>query len=242
MNSDDLMASLEQALRPESGAFRAPRCRRYLDFVFGSIPLAGASVLDIGGGEGLFSFYAVARGAVSVVCLEPEGHGGTAEMRAAFLRNQDGLDPQRRIEWQPRTLQTMPADGRRFDVILLHNSVNHLDENACIELARSDAARRAYAGVFARIHALAAPRAALILCDCSSRNLYAGLGVRNPFAVSIEWHKHQPPALWIDRLAAAGFSRPRLTWTFCPRLGATAGGWVAWFLDSHFRLEMRRQP
>ena len=49
----------------------------YLKYIFGPIDFAGRTMLDVGGGSGVFSFYAACKGARRVACLEPEGDGSS---------------------------------------------------------------------------------------------------------------------------------------------------------------------
>jgi 2-polyprenyl-3-methyl-5-hydroxy-6-metoxy-1,4-benzoquinol methylase len=61
------------------GAIRGERMTQALmDNLFRDIDFDGKRVLDIGGGDGVYSFYAAAMGAAEVVCLEPEAAGSTA--------------------------------------------------------------------------------------------------------------------------------------------------------------------
>jgi len=46
--------------------------RFYLKYLFEKISFDNKRMLDIGGGAGLFSFYAACKGATEVICLEPE--------------------------------------------------------------------------------------------------------------------------------------------------------------------------
>ena len=50
----------------------AGNLRFHIKNVFNGIDFAGKRVLDIGGGNGVFSFYAASSGAEYVICLEPE--------------------------------------------------------------------------------------------------------------------------------------------------------------------------
>ena len=58
--------------------------RFYLDYIFDGVPLAGRRVLDIGAGDGVYSFYAAATGAARVVALEPEAEGSSPGVTAKF--------------------------------------------------------------------------------------------------------------------------------------------------------------
>ena len=57
-----------------------------MDTFFKGIDLQNKCILDVGGGNGLFSFYAACRGAKKVVCLEPEVDGSVAGMIDNFLK------------------------------------------------------------------------------------------------------------------------------------------------------------
>lgn len=215
--------------------------RFHLETLFGGIRLDGATLLDIGGGNGIHSFYAAARGARDVVCLEPEAMGSGAGVTDRFRRLGDRLALLDRVTLEPTTFQAYDAGPRRFDVVLLHNAVNHLDEAACMALPGDPSAREAYREIFAKIGAMSKPGATLVLCDCSNANFFARLGLRNPIEPTIEWHKHQPPEVWAALLNEVGFSRPRISWSSFNRL-RSAGRWLtgnrlaAFFLTSHFRL------
>jgi hypothetical protein len=66
--------------------------------------------------------------------------------------------------------------------------------------------------LFEKLAALSRPGGALIVSDCSRENLFARLGIKNPIARNIEWHKHQTPELWAGMLVGAGFASPRIRW------------------------------
>lgn len=218
---------------------------RYHAALFRGIDFRGRRVLDVGGGLGTCSFLAVAAGASEAICLDPEAAGATSGTGAVFngLAADLGID---NAHIEPKTLQSYVAPPRSFDVVIFHNSINHVEEAACIELERSEAARRAYRAVFTQVADLSRPGADLIIADCSSRNLFPRLGLRHPISKSIEWEKHQPPEVWAREAAAAGFERPRISWTSYTRLGRlgwifTANRWAAYVLTGHFILHMKRR-
>ena len=222
--------------------------RTYLQFqmqnLFEGVELRGRTVLDIGGGNGVYSFYAAAAGASSVLCLEPEAEGSTSRVIDTFqrLRERMGFD---NVTIDPVTLQDFAPRGRTFDVVLLYNSINHLNEPACITLLDKLESREAYTDIFSNLYSLCARPAKLIVADCSRHNFFNAIGTKNPFNPTIEWHKHQAPELWAGLLSKVGFTTPRIRWSTFSRLGTagklfTGNRWAAYFLRSHFVLTMDR--
>lgn len=202
-----LSAAIKEELYPDRGNLRF-----HLETLFKNIVLENRCLLDIGGGSGLHSFYAACMGAQEVVCLEPETEGGRSGMGAKFrkLSRLLGYD---QVRFEPVTFQAFESQGKQFDVILLRNSINHLDETACINLLNSEAAQAVYMNIFSRLNSLARSGSKLIVCDCSRYNFFALLKIRNPFASTIEWHKHQAPEVWVNLLGQVGFINPRIRWT-----------------------------
>ncbi len=217
---------------------------RYFAELFSGVNFTGRRVLDVGGGIGTCSFLAALGGATDVLCLDPEEDGATAGTGATFRELVRALDVENtRIE--PATLQSLEAPAARFDVVVLHNSINHLDEQACIDYQRSEQARNSYRACFEKLAHITAPGGDLVIADCTSRNLFPLLGFRHPISRSIEWEKHQPPEVWAEALQRVGFERPEIRWTSYSRLGRlgwtlTANRWAAFLLTGHFVLRMKR--
>ena len=202
-----LSAVIEEGLYPNRGNLQF-----HLKTLFKDVALENRRVLDIGGGSGLHSFYAACMGAKEVVCLEPETEGSRSGMGAKF-RKLGGMLGYDQVWFEPVTFQAFEFGGKRFDIILLHNSINHLDETACINLLNDEASRTIYLNMCSKLSSLASGGAKLIVCDCSRYNFFALLRIRNPFAPTIEWHKHQAPEVWADLLEQVGFINPRIRWT-----------------------------
>ena len=224
------------------GVIRSERTTRaLLEDLFRDVDFAGCRVLDVGGGDGLYAFYAAVRGAREVVCLEPEADGyddRAAGVFGAIARGFPCLEV--RLE-RTKVQDHHDADG--YDVIVMNASINHVDEEACTRLPCSAEAREAFRGVFAHVAGLARRAARLVVTDCSRHNFFAALGMRNPLCPTIEWDKHQPPEVWASLLEEAGFARPRVRWEPLYRFGAAgqrllANRVAAYFLKSMFRLEM----
>jgi SAM-dependent methyltransferase len=219
--------------------------RFYVNYLFDGIDFRGKAMLDVGGGDGMLSFYAACAGAAKVVCLEPEGAGSATGVNDAFEQTASFLD-QAEVQLLPQALQDCEFEDASFDVLVLHQSINHLDEDACIRLRRDSEARRSYEQLFGKLASLARPGAALIAMDCAQRNLFADLHITNPITPMIEWHKHQSPKLWAHLLAQAGFANPVIRWNSfntlrtCGRL-LLGNRFAAYCLTSTFCLTMERQ-
>ena len=232
-------AVIKEGLYPNSGNLQF-----HLKTLFKNITLENRRVLDIGGGSGLHSFYAACMGAKEVVCLEPETEGSRSGMEAKFSKL-SGILGYNQVRFEPVTFQAFEPAGRQFDIILLHNSINHLDETACINLLNSETSKAVYMDIFLKLSALASSGAKLIIGDCSRYNFFALLRIRNPFAPTIEWHKHQAPEVWVDLLSQGGFANPKIRWTSFNTLRSPGrvllgNRMLSYFLRSAFRFTMEK--
>jgi SAM-dependent methyltransferase len=230
-------------LERELGAARARSLRFYLPYLLGDVDFGGRRVLDVGGGIGECSFYAAARGAREAVCIEPEAEGSTRGVQATFRRVADALGEGKRVRMAPTTFQAYEPDGAPFDVIVMHNSIHHLDESAVGALGADPEADEAYHRILSRLRTLAAPGATLVVADASRRNLYPLLGLRNPFLPQINYSHHPTAETWRRLLTDVGFVQPRVRWLAPRRFGAVGAALcsnavAAFLLTSHFRLTM----
>jgi len=217
----------------------------YAKYLFREVPFTGKTMVDIGGGIGLQSLYAAHQGAQKVVCLEPEAAGATTNTAAKFERLQKMLELPM-VEFHPETLQQWNSQGETFDIVLLHNSINHLDEPLCERLHHDQAACDVYRELFRKIGDVTPSGGTLIVADCTRHNFFAHIGTKNPFVRTIEWNKHQSPRLWARLLSDVGFRAPRIRWTSFNRFGNLGRVFLgnavaAYFLNGHFCLTMRRQ-
>jgi len=204
-------------------------------------------MLDIGCGNGIYSLYALERGASYIVGLEPLLAGsdnikaGIANKLAIEFGAHSG------VNFLQNTLHDYISDMHEqvFDIVLLHNSVNHLDELNVAKLEKDTKARDLYRHLFCGLYDLVKPRGVLIITDCSRHNFWKYIGLKNPFAGSIEWGKHQSPYLWALILEEANFRSPYITWGGPMRLkgfGRVLFGnrIAAYFYNSFFRLAVWR--
>lgn len=239
-----VIASEYFRLLRELGATRGEAmASSYFDSLFGTIDFQGRRVLDIGGGDGMYSYYAALRGAREVICLEPAGEGAEGWEASTFSRLRDAMPelPVRRVE---QTIQSF-EDAEGFDVLVSIASINHLDEDACTRLQDDPAAQEKYRRCFQHIGSLARPGARFVIADCTRHNFFNLLGMKNPLCRTIEWEKHQTPQLWADLLREAGFSAPQIRWEPIYRFGwvgrfVLSNALAAFFLKSCFRLEVAK--
>jgi SAM-dependent methyltransferase len=226
------------------GLIRTERTTRaLLENRLRDVDVTDRRVLDIGGGDGIFSFYAAIMGAREVVCLEPEAAGSSPDVMRKFeqIRGILGEVP---VRLDTRTVQEY-RDAEQFDVILMNSSINHIDEDACIRLLDDPKARETFRQVFAHIATLAKPSARLIVIDCTRHNFFPALGLKNPLNRTIEWHKHQAPEVWARLLQEAGFRNPSVSWQPLYRFGKvgqllSANKAAAYFLKGAFGLQMQK--
>jgi SAM-dependent methyltransferase len=192
----------------------------YLNMLFDHVELAGKNVLDVGGGSGLLSFYAAVKGAKKAACLEPEKDGSRIGMTKGFHALRQEFPDSLPVELIPLTLQEylQQPNAGIYDVVIMHNSINHLNEEACIHLLTSDAGYKEYVSIFKNVFRIMKKDGYLIITDCSRNNFFNDIGVKNVFVPSIEWHKHQKPETWMSALEEAGFSPPILKWLSPNRL------------------------
>lgn len=232
------------SIAAQYGVARSPtNLKQYLGVLFKDIDFTGKSFLDIGGGTGLFTHYAAWRGASRAVCLEPEHDGSTSGASVNFSDLATALQVSDRVELNNNLFQDYSGDP--FDIVLMHNSINHLDEQACVDLLQSAEARKTFVDLFEKLNSIVASPGDVIACDCGRRNFFGDLGITNPVMADIEWEKHQEPEVWCELLEEAGFVKNRISWnTFnsLGRLGPPLFGYFipSYFTLSHFRLHVRK--
>ena len=184
------------------------RCRE----VFKDVLLTGSTMLEIGSGPGLFCLWAAMHGATRVVGLEPEAEGCSPGSSQIF-RDLIKITAVENIECVSQRLQDFNPGGERFDVVLSHNSVEHLDEDAVVSLDRAQAARDVYIGLFRKVGAMMRRGGRFIIYNVGRSNLWPHVfNGWSPLAPSIEWHKHHDPIVWRRLLEASGFGDFHVSW------------------------------
>lgn len=212
----------------------------YLKWCFKSIDFQNQNVLDIGGGNGIFSYYAKHNGAKEVINLEPFSDGSTF-----FDFSKKKISNQLNITVKKITLQEFKTD-EKFGVIILHDSINHINESIFEDIHNNVTAYDEYRKIINKIISLLSPNGKILITDCSRRNFWGDIGIKNPFAPSIDWNLHQPPKLIQSFFDNDKFSFV-LRWSPFKRFGRVGrlisflGIIPSYFMQSHFNLIINRK-
>lgn len=239
----ELDAFLDQAIHNKLYSSQK-RLRYYLSEFFKNVPLEGAKYLEIGSGGGLMCLYAAVMNAESVVGLEPNSDGSTGQKEMAFGLIKEVLDLQQ-ITILPIEFQKFDDKESDYSTCVLHNTVNHLNEKAYMNLHNSSDSINIYKDLFNKIHTLLKPGGHLLIADASPNNFYPLLRLRNPFGTNMDWHLHQPPSILVNLLSDVGFGNPKIKWLgpnrfrFFNRL--LSNKVASFFWTSHYFIHMIRE-
>ena len=210
------------------------------EFLFQGIPVAHARLLEIGCGAGAWAIWAALNRAQKVLGIEPEVEGSSAHSLERFRRNIETLGLTEQVTAQRCTLQELPASQNGFDIAIMYNVINHLDEDAVTRLHQDATAVERYVILLSKLHTHLAPDGWVVVADCGRDNFWTRFGLPSPFMPDIEWHKHQNPQTWIDVFTRAGFGLVDLRWSPLnpfPRL--TGNQFVEYLTCSHFVLRFK---
>ena len=224
---------------------KADRLKFYLEKqLFKGIDFKGKTLIDIGGGNGLFGFYAALNGAKHAVVMEPEFDGSSSGMIREFNELKELLGGLNNIEHTTEVLEDYDRASHSFDYILMHNSVNHINEEACVTLTKDKNSDDIYQSFLLKLREVCHSATELIICDAARNNFWSDLGMSNPFTPQIEWLKHQNPSVWAAVFQKAGFETISTKWTSPNQLeklgsillGNRLGGYLT---ISHFNMRLK---
>lgn len=181
------------------------RYRNRAGSLFKGISLEGIRMLDVGCGSGTLALWAAIHNAEFVLGIEPETEGSTSGTLQEFQNIIDTLNLNDRVEAKNIFMQNLPQPEKSFDIIMMYNVINHIDEDAVQILHFDPKAQSTYQQLLTPLHDLLAPDGWLIIADCGRKNFWNTLGKNSPLAPSIEWEKHQQPKTWIKLFNQIGF-------------------------------------
>ena len=210
-------------------------------FLFAGVPLAGAHVLEVGCGNGAWAIWAALHGAEKVVGIDPEAKGSSSGDFKTFQDSIETFGLKNKVFAYNYQLTELPPQQRPFDVVIMYDVINHLDENSVTALDREPAARSAYVLALQALRSYMRIGGWLIVADCARYNLWIRLGIACPFTrYMIEWEKHQNPQVWISLFAQAGFECFDMRWSPLYPFRRLTSNWLVQFLTySHFVLRLR---
>jgi 2-polyprenyl-3-methyl-5-hydroxy-6-metoxy-1,4-benzoquinol methylase len=176
--------------------------------LFGRDDFSGRRVLDVGAGNGMYSCALALLGAEEVVALEPTQAGSRSSHIDRFIQALKTLAISN-VSLHQLTFEEYSGPVEHFDYILLHNVINHLDEDLVQTLHTSEQNRQQYAVLLSPVQKLLTAGGEVIIRDATRSHMLAPLIKykilrRHPRARTIEWHKHQDPPVWEELLRRIG--------------------------------------
>jgi len=215
------------------------RSFNYLKWAFKGIDFKNKTVLDIGGGNGIYSYYSRFMGAKKAINLEPF-EAGSKNVKINTKEISDKL----RIHLINQTIQEFDT-SEKFDVIILHDSINHLDEPIFSKIHNSKKDFDKYSTLIEKISMLLNNGGTVVVSDCTRYNFWGMLGLKSPFAPSIEWNLHQSPYLIKKLFEMQGFEKFIIRWSPFKRFGLIGrvltnfGFFPSFFMQSHFNIKIQ---
>ena len=210
----------------------------FSEYIFKNVDLKGKTIADIGGGNGVASFYALtADTQCECWIVDPIIEGSNETMLAQYdsMAKTIGMS---RIHFHKDLIETLEAP-LKFDIILMHNSINHIGEDI-IEEAKID--ERRYAEFVDRLKPIIDrldPGGTIIVSDCGTKNFWDRVGLKSPLAPTIEWSLHGEPEFWQKMLESLDCIHVKTNWTTRREFGKLgklflANRFMSYFTTRHF--------
>ena len=210
------------------------------NFLFHGINLSGAKVLEVGCGSGAWVIWAAINGAEQAVGLEPESDGSTPQTLTALRKTVDILGLTEKVLAFDYFLHQIPMEENHFDVIILFDVINHMNENAVIDLHHNKNSFKQFLDIAQDLRRRMKPGGWIIVADCGRTNFWNQVGLSSPLGKGIEWNKHQDPPKWIDVFSTAGFRLVDFRWSPLQPLTRITANWLVQYLTaSHFVLRFQ---
>lgn len=233
MNGNDFDNMLQECGIPRSKGYHY----YFQNYIFRDIDLTNKSILDVGGGNGIASFFATSFGdRCRSLVVDPIDDGSNSLMLDQYSK-MNQLFASKVDFFKGYTSELTVHE--KFDVIIMHNSINHVGENIVSQLAVNEKARSEYKELLKDILKFSNPGTLLIIADCARKNFWGDFNLPNPVAPTIEWILHQQPEVWSDMLAELGCMHSSTQWTARREFKGIgryllANRYCSYMLNSHF--------
>ena len=232
MNKFEMILKDAQIPRPYGYSFY------FKNYIFNGISLENKTILDLGGGNGIASFFALySTSSCSAWIVDPIAEGSNQLMTDQYNILKDKIDPAR-IHFHRDLIDTL-NEPEYFDIILMHNSINHIGEDIIEEALVNEEKHKEYVERIKEITDRLKKGGTIIVADCARRNFWGDLGLNSPVAPSIEWNLHCQPNVWQKMIEEAGSVHISSNRTARRELGIfgkilLANRPCSYMLDSHF--------
>ena len=143
----------------------------FSSYIYKDINLDGKKILDIGGGNGLASFHALDNSSsCSAWVVDPIAEGSNELMFEQYESMKKNYDPGR-INFHRDYVDTL-LEPNTFDIIVMHNTINHIGEDILEDINNSSEAYAEYVSRLKTILDRLSSDGTLIVADCGSKNFF----------------------------------------------------------------------
>ncbi len=210
----------------------------FKNYIFNGIDLGNKNLLDLGGGNGIASFFALYQSSsCNAWVVDPIAEGSNQLMTDQFnhMKESFGKD---RINYHRDFIDSL-EEPNYFDIVLMHNSINHIGEDLIEKILTNQEEYSEYVERIKKITGRLKPGGTLVVADCGRNNFWDDVGLKSPFAPTIEWKLHREPDTWKKMIEEAGLVHINTKWTARRELrsiGKTLLGnrLCSYLLGSHF--------
>ncbi|GJL50481.1 MAG: hypothetical protein NPIRA01_17080 [Nitrospirales bacterium] len=209
------------------------------NFLFDGIAFSDSTVLEVGCGTGAWVIWAAINGAKQAIGIEPESDGSTSQTLETLRQTVNALGLNETVLAYDYFLHQLPMEEGKYDTVILYNVINHLNEQAVVDLHENQESFSQFLNIATDLHRRMKPGGTIIIADCGRTNFWDCIGLSSPFAKNIEWAKHQDPVVWSRVFVSAGFRLLDIRWSpLQPFTNITANRFVQYLTCSHFVLRL----
>ena len=122
------------------------------------------------------------KGANNVICVEPGEEGSDVQKNNSFNELYKELNVDN-VQLINNKIENIVFQDK-FDIILLHNSINHLVNGNCEDLSIDSELESQILNIFYKIKDISKPNSRIIIVDNSKNHFFKNLGLKTSFLSS----------------------------------------------------------